>query len=381
MAPRRGCVSESGIMSRQTDALLPRGNRMDWFQQITGFREDGYERTRQQLAVEGDYLVSQVTGGHHRVGNFEVVTLRELRARVGPAATAGSRSTVRCQSGDSRAMHADPALREATFQVASQFNALEMVGPDITPELGVTRYIHDRTQGPACAIAAGAATIWRNYFVPVGRGCGQTAIRQIDTLAGLGQVLSQQLGCPTGELWSMRNGYALATRHGLQRIVQLLQRSTGEQCDALRAELAVAVQRGADVTDLPASQRHTVTQVFCSALPVAYSSVPSSLWAPFARLVLEAAYEATLLAALQTRLAGGAPTVLLTRLGGGAFGNEAAWIDDAISRALGQAEGAGLDVRLVSYGPTHPAFAALERVWTSGDIRDEGSGVRSSVLG
>jgi len=30
---------------------------------------------------------------------------------------------------------------------------------------GVTRYQHDHTQGPACAIACGAATIYRNYFV------------------------------------------------------------------------------------------------------------------------------------------------------------------------------------------------------------------------
>jgi hypothetical protein len=262
-------------------------------------------------------------------------------------------------------MHADPALRYATFQVASQFNALEMVGPDITPEHGVTRYIHDRTQGPACAIAAGAATIWRNYFVPVGDGHGQTAVRQIDTLAGLGRALTQRLGSPAEELWSMRNGYALATGHGLRRIGQLLQGLPQDELDGLRAELEVAVQRNADVTDLPLDRRHTVTQVFCSALPVAYCSVPPSLWAPFARLVLEAAYEATLLAALQTRLAGGAATVLLTRLGGGAFGNEPAWIDDAIARALARAEGAGLDVRLVSYGATHPALAALQRSWAS----------------
>jgi hypothetical protein len=65
----------------------------------------------------------------------------------------------------------------ALFQVASQFNALEMVAPNITPEDGVTRYQHDRTQGPACAIAAGAATIYRNYFVPVAGGIGQTAAR------------------------------------------------------------------------------------------------------------------------------------------------------------------------------------------------------------
>ena len=45
--------------------------------------------------------------------------------------------------------------------MASQFNLLEMTGPEITPEDGVTRYAHDRTQGPACAIAAGAATVYR----------------------------------------------------------------------------------------------------------------------------------------------------------------------------------------------------------------------------
>ena len=70
--------------------------------------------------------------------------------------------------------------------MASQFNVLEMISEHVTPEEGVTRYAWDRTQGPACAIAAGAATIYRNYFVPVGDGVGQTADRQIDALAGVG---------------------------------------------------------------------------------------------------------------------------------------------------------------------------------------------------
>ncbi len=39
---------------------------------------------------------------------------------------------------------------------------------------------------------------------------------------------------------------------------------------------------------------HTVTQAYCSALPIAYSDHAAELWAPFAQLVLEAAYEATL---------------------------------------------------------------------------------------
>ncbi len=91
--------------------------------------------------------------------------------------------------GDVGQLHRDPANRHALFQVASQFNLLEMTGPDVTPEDGVTRYAYDRTQGPACAIAAGAATVYRNYFVPVGGQIGQTQDRQIDCLKDIGTAL------------------------------------------------------------------------------------------------------------------------------------------------------------------------------------------------
>ena len=87
-----------------------------------------------------------------------------------------------------------------------------MVSPEVTPEQGVTRYQHDATQGPACAIAAGAATIYRNYFVPVGDAVGQTSNRQLDGLADLGAALGKALSLPVESLWTMRNGYALCTR-------------------------------------------------------------------------------------------------------------------------------------------------------------------------
>src|SRR5215216_2373940 len=95
-----------------------------------------------------------------------------------------------------RAMHRSPEYAGALFQVASQFNLLEMVGPEITPMDGVTRYEGDRTQGPACAIAAGAATIYRNYFAPVAGGQGQTEERQFDGLADIGEALASALNQP-----------------------------------------------------------------------------------------------------------------------------------------------------------------------------------------
>jgi hypothetical protein len=66
--------------------------------------------------------------------------------------------------------------------------------------------------------------------------------------------------------------------------------------------------------------------------------------------VLEAAYEATLWAAVLNTHRTTSKVVYLTRVGGGAFGNETAWIHGAIRRALKMVAGAGLDVRLVSYG-------------------------------
>ena len=256
-------------------------------------------------------------------------------------------------------MHADPELEGALFQVASQFNLLEMTGPSVTPEDGVTRYSHDHTQGPACAIAAGAATIYRNYFAPVDGESGQTRDRQIDALAGVGAALSAKLGRSVSDLWTMSNGYALCTEIGLEAITRLLADGTDEMRDELRGQLAIGLHRDVQVTDVVDGPRRHVSQAFCSALPVAYGSGHRSAWEAFARLVLEGAYEATLLAAVEQSQRGGSSIVLLTRVGGGVFGNADEWIDDAIVRAVEMVVHAGLDIRLVSHGSIHESNRAI----------------------
>jgi hypothetical protein len=337
---------------------------MDWFERITGFAEADYASTQARLAVEGNSLVSRHDGRRHRFGQLELVTLRTLRARRAPVPSAGRRSTVRCLAGDARELHAQPEFAGATFQVASQFNLLEMIGPGVTPECGVTGYIHDKTQGPACAIAAGAGTIYRNYLVPVGGGIGQTHQREIDTLALLGDAFAQRLGWPLASLWTLRNGYALCKPDGLAAICRHLQRADDVELDHLRGLLAVGVHRDVAVTDVPGTEPPVVTQVYCSALPISYSGIPAPAWEPFARLILEAAYEATVLAAVEQARRGTSSTVLLTRLGGGAFGNPDPWIDDAILRGLGSVADEGLDVRLVSYRSVHPGMQRIESVWS-----------------
>ncbi|WP_024513349.1 hypothetical protein [Bradyrhizobium sp. ARR65] len=338
---------------------------MDWFERLTGFRENTYGDTRSKLTVDGGYLSSLVNGKRYGIGNFDLTALSDLRAAAKSAHAPPGKLKVQIVTGDVRPMHRDPTNVRALFQVASQFNALEMVSPEITPEQGVTRYQSDRTQGPACAIAAGAATIYRNYFVPVGNEHGQTATRQLDGLAEIGADLSAALGQPVSALWEMKNGYALCSRGGLQAIAAHLTELKSSELDALRAKLRIGLHSDIEVTESRGAEPGPlVSQAFCSALPVGYSSVPKPLWEPFARLVLEAAYEATMLCGVLNSARARSNKVLLTSLGGGAFGNDEQWIHDSIARALDLFKRFALDVRLVSFGQPSRSFQAIADVWS-----------------
>ena len=55
--------------------------------------------------------------------------------------------------------------------------------------------------------------------------------------------------------------------------------------------------------------------------------------------------------------------MLLTRLGGGAFGNHKQWIDDALWRALSIVEYAGLDIRLVGL-TINPSSRMIAERWS-----------------
>ena len=66
-------------------------------------------------------------------------------------------------------------------------------------------------------------------------------------------------------------------------------------------------------------------------------------------MILQGAYEATLLAAVLNARRGVSNVVFLTCLGGGAFGNDPVWIQEAIRYALDIVAPFDLDVRLVNY--------------------------------
>ena len=199
-----------------------------WFEALTGFAEQSSQQVRANISFERNSLKSRANGKSFSCGELETPSLAELRDRVQSSGYQVGKISVHEVIANVQHLHADKSNSGSLFQVASQFNLLEMGSPRMTLEDGVDIYEHDHTQGPACAIAAGAGTIYRNYFAIVNGQIGQTSDNQIDCLANIGYAL----GNSESQLWEMRNGYALATHDGLIRISNQLRGSlpaTGKQ--------------------------------------------------------------------------------------------------------------------------------------------------------
>ena len=241
---------------------------MTWFEQTFGFREQEYGLTQRRCRMQGEMLLIDTDPPRtFQVGRLELPSLGELRQRVSglaefpspllapittrdcsddategvvqgimPDFRAGSPGLAVCNIlADAHALHTRPEVHGALIQVASQFNLLEMPGPSVTPEDGITAYAHDHTQGPACALACAPATLFRNYLVRVDANSdviGQTRLRQINAL----RDLEQALGLPG---LRMQNGYAMADAPWVRSAAQRLQSMGEAELDGLRQCLRI----------------------------------------------------------------------------------------------------------------------------------------------
>ena len=324
-----------------------------WFKELVGFDEESPENVRENISIDGTKLVSKVNGKSFQCGSLEIPTLSELKKQAPGGDVFRDKIRVHEIVGNVQELHCDEANKNALFQAASQFNLLEMVGPQITPERGIDIYERDYTQGPACAIACGAGTIYRNYFVPLGKQQGQTTNNQIDCL----ELIGRELKNDELLLWEMRNGYALVNQDGLLNINAQLSKLNINEREGLKGNLKIGIQWNTEVT--LNNSKQAVSQAYCSALPVAYSHIESIYWERFARIILEATYEATLYAALINLNSTNCNKVYLTLVGGGAFGNETDWILESLFVAIEKFKNTPLDIGIVSYGNSNQKVREL----------------------
>ena len=320
---------------------------MTWFEKLMGFEEVSPENVRTHIEIEGEKLVSKANGKSYRFGTLELPSLRDLQRKINLRDFKGKISLSETVGNVGR-LHCAPENNGAVFQAASQFNLLEMVHPTVTPEKGVGIYENDATQGPACAIACGAGTVYRNYFVPLNGQVGQTEHHQINCLS----LFEDFFNNGKFRIWSMRNGYCYPTAQGLERINAYISAMDEDEREILKGKLKVGIQWNAEVTT--ANRDQIVSQVYCAALPIGYvSGIPEQQWESFAKIILEATYEATFYAALINLENGGSNRLLLTLVGGGVFGNKTEWILDAIKKSVQKFKNTDLDVQIVSYGQSN----------------------------
>jgi len=375
-APIHGLVDAKPLMMEQ-----------DWFSELFGFSETSYHTVQRWLKVSQDppVLESLVNHRKYRVGHFSTPTLRDLQQQCSEVELPG-KLKLRNVVGSVDEFLAAEENRHATFQVASQFNCLETMSPTQYPEEGVGCYSKDRTQGPACSIACGPATVFRNYFVPIDAESraaelgslvqrGQTQDYQIDNLAEVGQVLGND---PHGKLFQVRTGWVLADDEQLEQLNTAMGALSSDRLDQLRAALRFGIHRDTQVTSCKFGERavhdpqQLVTQVCTSACPT-NASATRHLWASFAKLILEAAYEAVfwaaLLSAQKSPDAPGSRRIFLTCLGGGAFGNSWHWITGALRTTMARFKDYDLDVRIVCHkGPVDQDLVQLASDVNSGSL-------------
>ena len=355
-------------------------NDANFYTRAFGIREGNYNDTKNFLTsiYDKDSHSFIINGKKYPSGQLTTPTLEEAREelkKLPKDISASANISASSEIGNAYDIHQKPNGANV-IMVASQFNLLEFVSQFSRPEDGITDYHKDKTQGPACAIAGTFATAYRNYLAETYEGkitqesiakIGQSEDNQINTLGDTMKLLNGSLQAsgqttsnqstrfgeviPDGELLFFKNGYIDSTNDNLKELNKLIENGGEEFKQKLKDSMRVGIHRDVLIADTKDSENPVFkTQVLASAIPVArdYSSVKdSTLWEPFARLVLEAQYEHTILEGLRDnamRIKEGKETkpILLTALGGGVFDNEPKWIKESMALAVEKAGDYGI---------------------------------------
>ncbi len=257
---------------------------------------------------------------------------------------------------DVAALQADPANKDAVFQVASNFNGLEAGG---NPDAGLMIYLSRDyfVQGETAAISAAPGLIYRMYYIPFrdAEGTtyyGQSKERQINFLANFSSAANEKERIP------VINGYP----DDNDTVLEHFNKMNDNQLHIYSGVVNIGVQEGVQVThglsklknEQPEQGRITrwapvtnpeqyINQVFSAAYMVKGAA---SQYENVARMILQASYEGVLKYAFFYDK----KKVFLTLIGGGVFNNPIEWIAEALIKAVREFTDKGdMEITLVIY--------------------------------
>jgi hypothetical protein len=290
-----------------------------------------FEDAQGQVTLHAD-------GQRYHAGRFEVLSLRDLRARARRAQARNGQRPARlrlflCDGAgpgtDIGALQAFAPPR-SLFQVASQFNCLEAPGAFLTD---VSDYLHDPTQGPRASVSAFPGALLRHYGAP---STEPDALRFVQTQDGP-QLNLLHAVCTPG-VASVHSGYLRPSDiHDPAAFATALEDRFDSLAVGVHSDVQVVLGCEWDgaVLGFP---HHRISQVLTSTMAAGLyghidggdDAIGRCLWS-----LQRAAYLGTLLAAA----ANGSEHVVLTLIGGGVFGNPIPLIVRAIDWALTEVAG------------------------------------------
>jgi len=294
-----------------------------WMKWFLGVSERELLQRREAVFKEGSF-VNVATGRQWPAGQFDCPSIQELRkqveAKVVPDSERARASPVLrvvdgCDVGELQAM-----LRtedRAMLQIASNFNCLENPSRGCLPDYGglVQNYCVDATQGPGASFGVPAASLLRAHYAfqdPTRppEEWGQTGTRQVELLASVAKYFGK---CVNGKVTLTGDEEALSP----------------SQIGEVAEQIKVGIHRDAQVIFGRGS-----SEVYMEMLEEPYPLVDQVISASvnwrspgarpaqeqllsLTRAALRAAYAGAYLAAIER----GRHLLLLTLIGGGAFGN------------------------------------------------------------
>lgn len=305
-----------------------------WMKWFLGVRERELLTRREAVYKEGSF-VNVATGRQWPAGQFDWPSIQELRkqveAKVVPDFDARASPVLRvvdaCDVGELQAM-----LRtedRAMVQIASNFNCLENPSRGCLPDYGglVENYCVDATQGPAASFGVPAASLLRAHYAfhdpsKPPEEWGQTAKQQVELSGSVAKYFGK---CVNGKVTLTGEEEALSP----------------SQIGEVAEQIKVGIHRDAQVIFGRGS-----SEIYMAMLEEPYPLVDQVISASvnwrspgarpaqeqllsLTRAALRAAYEGAYLAAIER----GRHLLLLTLIGGGAFGNPQEMILEELAAA------------------------------------------------
>ena len=315
-----------------------------WFERLFGFRETVPAVYRNFVVEEGEdhvVLVSKANGRRFNAGRFTLQTVDSF-ASLQPAG-GGSLNIIKGDgkiSTNALEAQALPEFNGATFLAASNFNCLEFTSSTGCASHGVTNYVHDHTQGPYTALGAGAAVVYRNYFVKHESG----------KVGQLEEEVNLLKNTPLAK--TMSHGYCIINKTNLKSLRSFNWSNLSNFYVGVHENCQVTTKQvGTMFADVTGDQ--IVHQVYAAAFNFGGSVLCCEETLEIAKWLLKAEYAATIRAAWNNSIKypgrPGSKKLVLTLLGGGVFKNPKELICEAITSCEQLIIDSGLEVYVVCF--------------------------------